>query len=251
MFAQKEALVRLLRDSDPETVRLIKDQLLSAGSEGMADLKDLASVSDPAVSSHVQEVMAGIREQNSYEEFSLLCHFFGETVDMEQATWALARAIEPEICTQKFEHKLNTWGRQFLVKISSAVSNRERVLLLADFMADELEFRGNSENYYSERNALLPRVIDTRAGLPITLTLLYMMVAARAGMWVDGINLPGHFIARHGEIFFDPFQRGRILAIRDRKDPHTARPATQNLSPSSRVTTSDPRSHACKLALCL
>ncbi len=52
-------------------------------------------------------------------------------------------------------------------------------------------------------------------GIPITLTILYRMVGARAGMKVEGINLPGHFIARHGEVYFDPFHRGRILTKAD------------------------------------
>jgi regulator of sirC expression with transglutaminase-like and TPR domain len=89
------------------------------------------------------------------------------------------------------------------------------VLQLASFMSGELGFRGNTEDYYSERNCLLPCVIETRMGIPITLTLLYMMVAARAGMCVEGINLPGHFIARHGDLYFDPFHRGRILTKAD------------------------------------
>jgi regulator of sirC expression with transglutaminase-like and TPR domain len=42
-----------------------------------------------------------------------------------------------------------------------------------------------------------------------------MMVASRAAMKIEGINLPGHFIARHGEVYFDPFHRGRILTRPD------------------------------------
>ncbi len=53
-----------------------------------------------------------------------------------------------------------------------------------------------------------------------------MMVAARAGMCIEGINLPGHFIARHGELYFDPFHRGRILT----KTDCMAIMAKQNLS---------------------
>ena len=76
-------------------------------------------------------------------------------------------------------------------------------------------FRGNTDDYYSERNSLLPHVIETRMGIPFSLSILYRMVAGRAGMKVDGINLPGHFIARHGEVVFDPFHKGRILAKAD------------------------------------
>ncbi|MEI6034872.1 MAG: transglutaminase-like domain-containing protein [Verrucomicrobiae bacterium] len=215
MFAQKEALIRLLQDNDPETVRLVKEQLAAGGEEKIPELEELMREDDACVSRHAREVLTAISGRSAEEEFSLLCHFFGDGLDIELACWVLARALEPGVCILPYEHKLSNWGRQFLVKISGAVSNRERVLVLSEFLAGELGFRGNADDYYCERNSLLPRVIETRAGIPITLTLLYMMVGARAGMKIEGINLPGHFIARHGEVYFDPFHRGKILVRRD------------------------------------
>lgn len=202
----------MLHDDDPETVRLVKEQLASAGEEKIPELQELLQTDDDCVSEHVRDVLTSISGHSAEEEFSLLCHFFGDGIDLEQACWSLARALEPGVCILPFEYKLNVWGRQFLVKLTGAVSNRERVLRLTEFLADELDFRGNTGNYYCERNSLLPRVIETRSGIPLTLTLLYMMVASRAAMKVEGINLPGHFIARHGEVYFDPFHRGRILS---------------------------------------
>ncbi len=215
MFAQKEALIRLLHDNDPETVRLVKEQLTAAGEEKIAELQELMRVDDRCVSEHARDVLAAISGRSAEEEFSLLCHFFGDGIDLEQACWALARAMEPGVCILPYEHKLNIWGRQFLIKLAGAVSNRERVLRLSSFLSEELEFRGNADNYYCERNSLLPQVIETRSGIPLTLTLIYMMVGSRAAMKIDGINLPGHFIARHGEVYFDPFHRGRILSRAD------------------------------------
>ena len=212
MFAQKEALIRLLQDNDPETVRLVKEQLASAGEEKLPELQELMQVDDKCVSEHARDVLAAISGRSAEEEFSLLCHFFGDGIDLEQACWSLSKAMEPGVCILPYEHKLNIWGRQFLVKLSGAVSNRERVLRLSAFLSEELDFRGNADNYYCERNSLLPRVIETRSGIPLTLTLIYMMVGSRAAMKIEGINLPGHFIARHGEVYFDPFHRGRILS---------------------------------------
>jgi len=42
-----------------------------------------------------------------------------------------------------------------------------------------------------------------------------MLVGHHAGAPVEGVNLPGHFLARHGDILFDPFHHGRILTRRD------------------------------------
>jgi regulator of sirC expression with transglutaminase-like and TPR domain len=215
MFAQRDAIVRLLQDDDPETVRLVKEQLAQGGEDLISGLRDLAQMGDERVCRHARDVLAEIACQGADEEFHLLCHFFTDESDLETACWMLAHTLDPSVDIGSFEQKVNQWGRQFLVRISGTVSNRQRAQALAEFMADELCFRGNTEDYYSERNSLLPHVIETRMGIPISLSILYRMVAGRAGMKVDGINLPGHFIARHGEVLFDPFHKGRILAKTD------------------------------------
>jgi regulator of sirC expression with transglutaminase-like and TPR domain len=218
MFAQREAIVKLLRDDDPETVRMVKEQLVLGGEDAIPNLREIARMDDEQVSRHAMDVMAEITSRNADDEFLLLCHFFNNDNDLERACWMLAQTLNPAMDIEAFETKVNNWGRQFLVKISGIVSNRQRVQALAEFMSVELCFRGNTDDYYCERNSLLPCVIDTRMGIPITLAILYRMVAARAGMRVDGINLPGHFIARHGEVLFDPFHRGRILTRGDCED---------------------------------
>jgi regulator of sirC expression with transglutaminase-like and TPR domain len=62
---------------------------------------------------------------------------------------------------------------------------------------------------------LLPCVIDSRVGIPISLSVLYIAVARRAAVMVEGINLPGHFVVRLGSVLFDPFHEGRMLTPRD------------------------------------
>ncbi|MGH8094348.1 MAG: transglutaminase-like domain-containing protein, partial [Chthoniobacterales bacterium] len=62
---------------------------------------------------------------------------------------------------------------------------------------------------------ILSDVIETRLGIPISLAMLYVIVGRRANMQIDGINLPGHFIARYERILFDPFHEGRILSRSD------------------------------------
>ena len=215
MFAQRDAIVRLLRDGDPETVRMVKEQLALGGEDYIPDLRDLVDLDDEQVSRHARDVMAEIASHGADEEFLLMCHFFNHESEFEKAYWMLSQALCPGVDIEPLEHKVNQWGRQFLVTLSGIVSNRQRVQALAEFMAGELCFRGNTDDYYCERNSLLPSVIETRTGIPITLTLLYIMVGRRAGIRIDGINLPGHFIARHGEVLFDPFHKGRILTKTD------------------------------------
>ena len=90
---------------------------------------------------------------------------------------------------------------------------------LSDYLFEEQRFRGNDEDYYSPRNSFLNDVIERRLGIPITLSLIYIEVARRIGVVVQGVGMPGHFIVRleSGEdrILIDPFRRGMILSDDD------------------------------------
>jgi regulator of sirC expression with transglutaminase-like and TPR domain len=177
----------------------------------------MLNANDELVSRLAKEIINDIQGQNAARDFELLCHLGGENFPIEQAAWMLSRAVESEKCTLPFEEQINDWGREFLSRVPRASDSAERVLLLTEFLSCELGFSGNFACYYCEQNSLLPHVISSRVGIPISLALVYMMVGSRAGMRIEGINLPGHFIARHSGIFFDPFHSGRILQLPDVK----------------------------------
>lgn len=99
-----------------------------------------------------------------------------------------------------------------------AESRRRRRALLAHLHDELFEvegFAGNTQEYFDPRNCYVPEVLRTRRGMPITLALVYMCVAARVGLTVRGINAPHHFLAQtelDGKpVLVDPFYRGQIL----------------------------------------
>ena len=99
--------------------------------------------------------------------------------------------------------RLGRWGvRDYLAHIS-------RVLY------DVEGFHGNRDSYYSPENSYLNEVLARRVGIPISLGILYMAVAERAGVPVFGVNTPGHFVigCRSGnhELYVDPFTGGDVL----------------------------------------
>ncbi len=80
---------------------------------------------------------------------------------------------------------------------------------------DDLGFRGNEDDYYDPDNSYLNVVLERRRGIPITLSLVYLEVAARLDFPMVGVGLPGHFVVRPDidgcEIFVDGFHGGDIL----------------------------------------
>lgn len=215
MSNQHSALIQLLGDDDPDTVAMVKEQLLEIGHDALPKIKALAHVDDVRVARHAKEVLAQIESGQADQDFTLLCHLFPEDGDLENASWLLARALVPGIDTDDAAHQLDVWGRE-LQQILHGVQNPTAVVRnMARYISGDLGFQGNADDYYNPRNSLLPAVLESRLGIPVTLTLLYILLGKRVGKLIEGINLPGHFIARYGDVFFDPFNEGMQLTASD------------------------------------
>lgn len=94
-------------------------------------------------------------------------------------------------------------------------SLEERLQTISRVLYAEERFQGNEEAYYDPRNSYLNEVLARRTGIPISLAIVYMAVAARAGVHTFGVAAPGHFVVGAREAreswFVDPFHRGLVL----------------------------------------
>jgi regulator of sirC expression with transglutaminase-like and TPR domain len=84
-------------------------------------------------------------------------------------------------------------------------------------MFDTDGYRGDTQSYYDPRNAYLNEVIERKLGIPITLSIVFLHVAAKIGLSAHGVGLPGHYIVKVqfelNEVYVDPFQSGQTLTI--------------------------------------
>jgi regulator of sirC expression with transglutaminase-like and TPR domain len=230
MFKQREAIISLLKDEDQDTVNLTKQQLAEGGTETIPDLKDLLAVDDQRVTTHVREILSEIEVREAKVAFEEICLRISTPAELELACWHLSQVFLPSVDIEPYRKTIDLWGDELRERLRSSQSDTARVMTMSQFFARNLGFRGNSDNYYNVRNSLLPTVIDSKLGIPISLSLLYMIVAERAGVQVEGVNLPGHFVVRHGDVLFDPFHEGRILTTRDCADILATQKLTLHMS---------------------
>ena len=84
-------------------------------------------------------------------------------------------------------------------------------------MFDTDGYAGDATNYYDPRNAYLNEVIDRRTGLPITISIVFLHIAAKLGFTASGVGLPGHYIVKVqfalNEVYVDPFHGGTTLTM--------------------------------------
>jgi regulator of sirC expression with transglutaminase-like and TPR domain len=140
------------------------------------------------------------------------------------ATLTIARIEYPRLDLDRYIGRLDEMG----AAAHRAIEQRTRstgdmspvavVAALNAYLYDDLGFAGiDSDNYYDPRNSCLNEVLDRRTGIPITLAVVYMEVARRAGIQLEGVNFPGHFLVRYPEangpgLIIDAFHGGALLS---------------------------------------
>jgi regulator of sirC expression with transglutaminase-like and TPR domain len=134
---------------------------------------------------------------------------------LDLAVLQIATIEHPEVAPESFIELLDSYGRELSERLSPGADGEEFIHAMNDYLFEELGFRGNQEQYYHPANSCLNEVLTKRVGIPITLSVVYMEIARRAGRTVHGIGLPGHFIVQYEDAdvtaFIDPFHSGRLL----------------------------------------
>jgi len=148
---------------------------------------------------------------------------------LAQAALLIARIEYPHLDPEPYLEKLDAMGegaRRAMERRAACSDDKSPascVRALNEYLFDEQGFEGNRLRYEDPRNSCLNEVLERRTGIPITLSVVYMEVARRAGLRIEGVNFPGHFLVRckgaaeraNAGLIIDPFHRGAVLTEHD------------------------------------
>src|SRR5215212_9849206 len=134
------------------------------------------------------------------------------SVDLARAALLIGAEEEPRrVDVGRCLARLDEMGEE--ARARAVRAGGSRVEALNQYLFEEQGFAGNESDYYDPRNSMLHQVLGRRTGIPITLSVVYIEVGRRAGLRVEGVGLPGHFVVRAFEdegsegVLVDPFNR--------------------------------------------
>jgi regulator of sirC expression with transglutaminase-like and TPR domain len=138
-------------------------------------------------------------------------------LDVAELALHLARDEFPHLDVDAYLAELEAMAREARRYVRGDLQGRVRGL--CRYLFHDMGFRGNKKDYYDPLNSYLNQVLERHTGIPITLSAVTMAVGGRAGLHIDGVGLPGHFVVKAvdagDEVVFDPFHGGRILTPTD------------------------------------
>jgi len=173
--------------------------------------------------------------------FAELLQHYGDNPPLDRACALLAAEEQPGVLPERIVSRLDIIGEQ--IHVPDGANLFEAVARINHYLFEKLGLQGDSDDYDHPRNSMLDQVLDRRKGLPILLSVVYIELARRAGVAVDGVAFPGHFLVspqpRDGareRFYLDPFHGGEILScsrLSSRLNKMGARRVDRYLAPSS------------------
>jgi regulator of sirC expression with transglutaminase-like and TPR domain len=207
---EREAFLSLLDDTSPAVRRALLLRFGELGPAAAPFLQTVARGSNRVLARHAAWFLDELKFSDPIAEFRGFIRSLN--YELESGALLLARTVSPRLdagdcCTQL--DKIAARCRELIVEPSTA---REKCRVLNRVLFHEWGFHGNVENYTDPRNSFLDQVLERRTGIPLSLSIVYLLVAERLSLELEPVGLPGHFIvgcfADDLPFFIDPFDRG-------------------------------------------
>ena len=138
-----------------------------------------------------------------------------DRIDLTEASLIVALEEYPALQVARYLDQIDRWSDAIRARVVGSHDIDRIVDEINRLLFDQEGFHGEATDYYDPRSAFLNEVLDRHAGLPLTLSIVYIEVSRRLGIEMSGVALPGRFLVKvagvWGEILIDPFDEGRVL----------------------------------------
>jgi regulator of sirC expression with transglutaminase-like and TPR domain len=140
-------------------------------------------------------------------------------IELSRAALTIALTDYPDLDIADYLARIDRLAMEVTGRLYPEADIYRSIAALNYVLFRQYGFHGNRDDYFNPKNSFLNEVIERKTGIPITLSVLYMEVAQRVGLTLDGVGFPGHFLVKcvggGEEIVIDPFNSGEILSRED------------------------------------
>lgn len=139
---------------------------------------------------------------------------------LDEAALAIAAEEYGGLDERAYLARLDELAAEVQRQVPAPYRSANTLKALREVLFGEGGLRGNEKAYYDPRNSYLNEVLDRRLGIPISLSLIFMEVARRVGLDLQGVGFPGHFLVKlrpenMPDIFIDPYNGGELLTAEE------------------------------------
>lgn len=214
-----DALVSLLEDDDHEVVNHVEGKLLSLGTGVIPYLEKewMKNSLIPSVRGRIEDIIHTLQYDLLREKFVEWKE--GGGVDLLEGMMLVANYQYPDLNLAFLTRRFEQYYHEAWAEFQGEMSPKEQIKVLNDIMYNKLKFRPNSKNFHAPSNGMINVVLESKRGNPLSLCVIYLLIAQRLKMPVYGVNLPNLFIVTYKteetQFYINVFNNGIIFTKED------------------------------------
>jgi regulator of sirC expression with transglutaminase-like and TPR domain len=191
--SELKSMLYLLDDSDERVVDQISDKIISYGIEVIPFLGDYwQQDTDATRQSIVLSLISEIKQDVLVKELRNWTQIGQE--DLLGGMFILNKILDAKVDRQLMENQIDKIKLDAWLELNYDLTSFEKVKILNHILFDVHGFEGDTENYHSSDNSFLSKVLENKKGNPVSLAIIYSIVAQKLNIPIYGVNLPQHFI---------------------------------------------------------
>lgn len=218
------ALISLLEDPDHDIYFQVRNKLVALGIEVIPDLENAWEVNfDSLMQSRAEQIIHEI--QFNFTQAELKDWIASPEKDLLKAWLLLSRYQYPDLDLGTIALQIEQINKEVWMKLNDNLTPLEKTRLVNHMLFEVHGFKGNVRNFHAPQNSFISDVLSNKKGNPLSLSLLYLIIAQKCDLPIKGVNLPKHFVIAytHEELYggdpvkfyINPFSQGTILSRQD------------------------------------
>ncbi len=213
-----KALVSLLDDDDREVVQHVEDRIMALGTYIIPYLEfEWENSFNPIVQKRIEELVHGLQFELTKEKLYAWKSQGAES--LLEGMWILNTYQYPDLELEQLTKEIEQIYYDVWMEFKPDLHPVDQVKLLNSVIFNKLKFGANTKNFHSPGNSMMNVVLQTRKGNPISLCVVYILVAQKLSLPVYGVNLPNLFVMTYKkddvQFYINAFNRGLIFSKKE------------------------------------
>jgi regulator of sirC expression with transglutaminase-like and TPR domain len=201
---QLNALIKLLDDPDEGVYNHVRERFLELGLDVVPHLETNWEIAEEIlVQQRIENLIHSIKSQDVFQQLKSWKENGGQ--NLLNGSILVAKYQYHNIDEEKIRSKINQIKQDVWIELNDDLTAFEKIKVLNHIIFNLHEFTGDREDYHNPKNSFINRVLDSKKGSPLSIGILYAIIAQGLDIPLYGVNLPHHFILAYEDEFLANF----------------------------------------------
>ena len=193
-FSSIKALIKLIDDPDDAVFLHVRDKLLKYGSDAIPYLENSWEGEDYGLlfQTRIEEIIHDIQFLSSKDALNDWKH--SEDKNLLEGAILVAKYQFPELDFEEIKNDIANIRKDIWLELNPKQTVFEQIKTFNEVFFNLHNFKGNTKNFHAPLNSYINTVLESRKGNPLSLSILYSILAQSLDLPIYGVNLPNHFV---------------------------------------------------------